>query len=104
MNLQDELLSMQHRIAAIHVQAAEETLERTKLERQQSQLALENTKQAVAHGKQFLRPSNLRHPTVEFDMEKQLWSATLDGVVAHGDTPEMAYDNFDHLWVFGDNK
>jgi hypothetical protein len=32
------------------------------------------------------------------------WSCTFQGVTAYGDTPEIACDNFDHLWTFGEYK
>jgi hypothetical protein len=29
------------------------------------------------------------------------WVASMGGLAVTGDTPEMAFENFDHTWVFG---
>jgi len=36
-----------------------------------------------------------------YDEERKQFAATYCGVIAYGDSPEMAYDNFDHLWLYG---
>jgi len=39
-----------------------------------------------------------------YDTEKKQWRASYCEAVAFGDTPEMACDNFDHLWLYGEPK
>jgi hypothetical protein len=47
------------------------------------------------------RPSRFLATYVFYDDEKQLWACAYDDIVTYGDSPEMACDNFDHLWVYG---
>lgn len=69
---------------------AEETLEEFRREREQN--------------KSRFRPSQEHWVEVRFNENMKQWEASHQGVVAYGDTPEMACDNFDHLWVFGDSE
>ena len=36
-----------------------------------------------------------------FDKFGNGWQLEHQGLVAYGDTPAMAADNFDHLWTYG---
>lgn len=47
------------------------------------------------------RPSMAMYTEVFFDEEVESWACQHCGVTAHGDTPAMACENFDHLWVYG---
>jgi len=38
---------------------------------------------------------------VYFDETEKQWACQHGGVTAYGDTPAMACENFDHLWVYG---
>ena len=62
----------------------------TKLEAERFRLHMQNG-----------RPSRFLATYVFHDDEKQLWACAYDDIVTYGDSPEMACDNFDHLWVYG---
>lgn len=47
------------------------------------------------------RPSYCVYTEIYFDDEEEQWGCRHGGVVAYGDTPAMACDNFDHIWIFG---
>lgn len=47
------------------------------------------------------RPSRVLWPDVFFNPEEKKWVCMHSGVRAYGDTPEIACDNFDHLWMYG---
>lgn len=47
------------------------------------------------------RPYVFVETMVYYDEDEQAWACEHCGVMAHGDTPSMACENFDHLWVFG---
>lgn len=47
------------------------------------------------------RPSMFMYTEIFFDDDEELWACQHHGVTAHGDTPAMACENFDHLWVYG---
>lgn len=82
---------------------AEVLLEKAKIERTIVEETLAECRQDREHRKQNRRPSQERYVEMEFDSERGQWAARHASVVAYGDTPEMACDNFDHLWIFGDN-
>ena len=35
---------------------------------------------------------------------KIIYTATVHGLTVEGDTPEMAFDNFDHVWTQGEHR
>lgn len=45
----------------------------------------------------YMRPSFVFKPTLEKDAEG--WTATLGHLETWGETPEIAYQEFDHQWV-----
>jgi hypothetical protein len=47
------------------------------------------------------RPSYVVYTDIYFDQEEEAWACRHSGVVAYGDTPSMACENFDYLWTFG---
>lgn len=47
------------------------------------------------------RPSFCIYTEIYFDGEEEQWACRHGGLVAYGDTPAMACDNFDHIWIFG---
>jgi hypothetical protein len=51
--------------------------------------------------KERQRPSYALCTEVAWDEDEKQYSCSHDGVVAYGETPAMAHDNFDHVWVFG---
>ena len=53
---------------------------------------------------EWRRPSMYLGTDVYFDDDAESWACQHGYVTAFGDTPEMACDNFDHLWVFGEWK
>ncbi len=85
-------------------QCCAELLKKVEVERQQAEETLSECRRSHARDKEMSRPSREHWVEVEFDSEKGKWSARHQGVVAYGDTPEIACDNFDHIWVFGDNE
>jgi hypothetical protein len=64
-------------------EAAQETSEKKRLEREQQ------------------RPSRALWPEVFWEAHQEQWACEHSGVKAYGDSPEMACENFDRLWVFG---
>jgi hypothetical protein len=89
-------------------QCCAEMLRKVETERLQAEETLgeyrRNRERDRERDKEMARPSREHWVEVEFDSEKDKWAARHQGVVAYGDTPEMACDNFDHIWVFGDNE
>ena len=51
--------------------------------------------------REWARPSRMHYVEVTYDEERRQFAATYCGVTAYGDSPEMACDNFDHLWLYG---
>lgn len=51
--------------------------------------------------KERQRPSYALCTEVTWDDDEKQYSCSHDGVTAYGETPAMAHDNFDHVWVFG---
>jgi len=51
--------------------------------------------------RQLGRPSQFLDTWVFFDDDRKQWTCVYSGVAAFGDSPEMACDNFDHLWMYG---
>lgn len=85
-------------------QCCAEVLKKVEAERLQAEKALGESRRIRERDKEMLRPSREHWVEVEFNSEKGMWSAQHQGVVAYGDTPEMACDNFNHIWVFGNNE
>jgi len=81
--------------------AAKEMYEKAKLERVQAEEMLAEYRHSIALNQTNRRPSRDRYVEIEYHADQKLWSATHQGVTAYGDTPEMACDNFDQLWVYG---
>ena len=94
--------------------AAEATLERLQraaaLREQEAEYLFHNERRADAKvsmkreaglEQERQRPSMFIGTDIFFDEDEQLWACEHCGVLAHGDTPAMACENFDHLWVFG---
>ena len=51
--------------------------------------------------KQSRRPCMFVGTHIFFDEDVEMFACQHAGVTAYGDTPAMACDNFDHLWVYG---
>ncbi len=51
--------------------------------------------------KEKQRPSMFIGTDIFYDEDKEKFACQHDGVIAYGDTPAMACENFDHLWVYG---
>jgi len=84
--------------------AAHEMMKEAVAKRTQAEECLEEYRRDRELNKTRRRPSREHWVELNFDSERNQWAATSHGVTAYGDTPEMACDNFDHLWVFGDNE
>ncbi len=57
---------------------------------------------ALNRERQWQRPSYTLRVEVTSDPERNQFKASFGGVCAWGDTPEMACDNFDHVWLYGE--
>jgi len=84
--------------------AANEMMKEAIAKRIQAEEALEAQRFDRERNKHKHRPSRENWIELTFDSEKNQWVASHQSVIAYGDTPEMACDNFDHLWMFGDNN
>ncbi len=82
----------------IYVQVAQEGLEKARIERSIPEMQRANLE---ASYRECRRPWRMAGAFVAFDSVTNRWKCEYQGVVAWGDTPEMACDNFDHLWMFG---
>ncbi len=51
--------------------------------------------------KEKRRPSMCIAGDIFYDETEEKFACRHDGITAYGDTPAMACENFDHLWVFG---
>jgi hypothetical protein len=118
--LQQSILDARYREAEADAQAAESRAEaeaewarRAALAREEKERNLVAQTQQVEDEKkyrdlvehrerQWQRPSHMHHVEVAFDPERHQFRAAYFGVVAWGNTPEIACDNFDHLWLFGE--
>ena len=108
------------KILAKQLEIAEEKLLQAKLSRLQQasatqdggeELAFRQDRRAEAaaeasidrvFAKEKYRPSFYVGTDVYPDPEEDgKWCCEHAGVIAYGDTPEMACENFDHLWVYG---
>ena len=96
------------------LQAAEAQLERLQraavLREQEAEFAYHQERRAEGrkdasrdreYGKEKYRPSYAVYTEVYFDETEKQWACQHGGVTAYGDTPAMACENFDHLWVYG---
>jgi len=84
--------------------AAREMLKEAVAKRKQAEETLEEYRFDRERNKSRHRPSQERWVELTFDADKNQWAASYQSIVAYGDTPEMACDNFDHLWVFGNDE
>jgi hypothetical protein len=76
----------------------EEQLEHNRLCRTQVAREVDEDKRLR---KEQQRPSRVLWPEVFWEPHKEKWACEHSGVEAHGDSPEIACENFDRLWVFG---
>jgi len=53
------------------------------------------------HRKSTRRPSRALWPDVYYSENDKSWVCRHSGVRALGDTPDIACDNFDNLWMYG---
>lgn len=76
------------------------------VELKERQLKLEATKDALQRAKQLKRPCmtlGIQVRQEERD-DRTVFIAAWSGLVAEGDTPEIACSNFDRMWVGGDEE
>jgi len=76
----------------------EEDLRHNRLRRLQE---MDDTKERKRLEKEQQRPSRALWPEVFWEAHKEKWACEHSGVVAYGDSPEIACENFDQLWMFG---
>ncbi len=87
-------------LQTLYLAAAQEGVEKAKIERVTAEMTKTNLE---ASYRECRRPWRLLGAVVMPDDDRR-WSCTFQGVTAYGDTPEIACDNFDHLWTFGEYK
>lgn len=90
--------------AQLKMRAAHEMWQEAAAKRKEAEESLEQCRYNRKFDKNNRRPSREFWVDLHFDTDKNQWAAEARGVTAYGDTPEMACDNFDHLWMFGDNN
>jgi hypothetical protein len=83
-----------------YTQVAQTNLQRVEFERRAAEVELKRVEQNRVNMCEYSRPSRLHNADLSRVGTK--WKASVGDVVAHGDTPEMACAEFDHLWLFGD--
>jgi hypothetical protein len=93
-----EPISFTKALEAIYFLTAQEGLEKAKVERNTAEMQRAGM-EAIGH--ECRRPWRIMGATIAFDSDTGKWRCEFQGVVALGETPEMACDNFDHLWMFG---
>ena len=76
----------------------EEQLEHNRSYRSQTSQEAEEEKRLK---KEQQRPSRVLWPDIFFEEHNDQWACEHSGVVAYGDSPEIACENFDRLWIFG---
>jgi hypothetical protein len=116
----DTKKSLTLKILAKQLEIAEEQFAEAQLERLQRMAALreeesefefrqarraeasEDAQRDRLFEKEKYRPSNFVYTDVYPDpAEDGKWCCQHAGVIATGDTPAMACENFDHLWMYG---
>ena len=94
--VQEAQIEKLQRALAYREQEAE--FESNQARRAEIQKALE---QERGWDKEKRRPSMFIFTDIFFDEELEKFACQHCGITAYGDTPAMACENFDHLWVFG---
>lgn len=76
------------------------------IEFEERQLKLEATRDAMQSAKQLKRPCMTLGIQVRQEErgDRTVFIAAWSGLIAEGDTPEMACSNFDRMWVGGDEE
>lgn len=67
-------------------------------------LSLEVQKDAVQRNKQLKRPCMTLGAAVRPEEEGTRFSCSWTGLIAYGETPEIACSNFDRMWVGGNDE
>lgn len=112
-----KILSLKIMKARLQTERARKT--EAEIEAYRSKMAAEDMEEQIEHNRSFRskesvdadeekrlkreqqRPSRALWPDVFFEEHKEQWACEHSGVVAYGDSPEMACENFDSLWMFG---
>lgn len=82
--------------------AAHEAWKEAEAKRKEAEESLAQCRHDRELDKNRRRPSRELWIEVSYDSENNRWIAQHQGVIAYGDSPEMACDNFDHLWLYGE--
>ena len=112
LGLQIGILKARQREAEADWEASQHWAKRSAACREQEERKLAEQKAQEEHNQKYrdlietreqewLRPSKMHYAEITYDEERKQYSATRDGVTAYGNSPEMACDNFDHLWLYG---
>lgn len=112
LGIQMKILEARNREAEADWEASTHWAKRAAVCREQEELKLANQKADEAYNQKYRdlaetrerewqRPSRMHYVEVTYDEERKQFAATYCGVTAYGDSPEMACDNFDHLWLYG---
>lgn len=112
LGLQMRILEARHREAEADEEASKHWAERAAICREAEELKLAEQKESQAREQKYrdmletrerewARPSRMHYVEMTYDEQRRQFAATYCGVTAYGDSPEMACDNFDHLWLYG---
>lgn len=99
--LQKSLFELTVQKAQLEMRAANEMWHEAMAKRKQAEEALEEYRQTRELDKNRRRPCRELWVDITYNDQTKQWSASHQGIVAYGDTPEMACANFDHLWIYG---
>jgi chromosome condensin MukBEF ATPase and DNA-binding subunit MukB len=72
--------------------------------REAAELERDAKKRWIEQSREYQRPFRMVQASMTFDVGTGQWVAACGDVSATGDTPEMAADNFDHRWLYGDGQ
>jgi hypothetical protein len=112
LDLQMRILEARHREAEADEEASKHWAGRAAIRREAEELKLAEQKDSQAREQKYrdmletrerewARPSRMHYVEMTYDEQRKQFAATYCGVTAYGDSPEMACDNFDHLWLYG---
>lgn len=82
----------------VYILTAQEGLAKAKIERNVAEL--QHTNMEVCY-QECRRPWRMLGAIITFDDDKNQWKCEFQGITTWGVTPEIACDNFDHCWMFG---
>jgi hypothetical protein len=101
---QKTLVELMVQKAQLEMRAAQEAWKEAEAKRKEAEECLAQCRYNRELDKNRRRPSRELWVEIRHEPENNRWVAERQGVVAYGDSPEMACDNFDHLWLYGEQR